>query len=343
MPQYPVLTLTNTDTLLEKEYVTQIQSVKNVELRSQASGFLEKIYVDEGQAVTKGQLLFQLNSSRYQSEVTKATALVGSAIAEMKAAEVDVNRIKILVEKNVISGTELEMARAKYKVAEAKLEEARANESNAKLLQSYTAIRAPFNGVINRIPLKLGSLVEEGALLTTLSDLESIYAYFYVSEKEYLEYMDARRKDSLHMTDEVLLLTADGKKFPAVGEIQTMENEINQSTGSLAFRAVFKNSNLLLKHGSTGKVILKNWIHDVILIPQKAVFEIQDKNYLYLLNDSNKVSIRSIKPIARLGNYYAVKEELRPGDRIVVEGNQTLKENEQVQPVTYTDSILFKY
>lgn len=329
---YPVVQLTVIDTTLEKEYVAQIQSVKNVEIRSQANGFIKKIFVDEGQFVKEGQLLFQLNAERYQNEVEKSTAVVGSAQAEMAAAEVEVRRVKILADKNVISKTELELAEAKYKIARAKVAEARANQSNAQLMLSYAYVKAPFSGVINRIPLKLGSLVNEGSLLTTISDVQSMYAYFNLSEREYLQYIDSKKKDSAQHSNDVYLALADGKKFPLMGKIETMETEINSSTGSLAFRARFQNMDGMLKHGSTGKILLTTWTNDVVLIPQKSVFEIQDKNYVYVIDQNNKVSIKNIVPGARAGNAYLIKDGLTSGDRILYEGSQTVREGQIITP-----------
>jgi membrane fusion protein, multidrug efflux system len=334
--EFPVLELTAIDTTLEKDYVAQIQSVKNVELRSQANGFIKKIYVDEGQYVQDGQLLFQLNDERYRNEVEKSVALVGSAVAEMGAAEVEVRRVKILADKNVISKTELELAEAKYKITKAKLAEAKANESNARLMLSYASVRAPFSGVINRIPLKLGSLVNEGSLLTTISDIQSMFAYFNLSEKEYLQYMDAKKKDSARHSGTVYLVLADGKRFPASGVVETMETEINTTTGSLAFRARFQNPGNLLKHGSTGKVLLTTVAGGVVMVPQKSVFEIQDKNYVYVVDKNNKVSTKNIIPGSRLGSAYLVREGLNAGDRILFEGNQTISEGQIIKPKEIT-------
>lgn len=330
--EFPVIQLKAIDTTLEKEYVAQMQSIKNVEIRSQANGYIKKIYVDEGQYVSEGQLLFQLNDERYRNEVEKSSALIGSAIAEMGAAEVEVRRVKILADKNVISKTDLELAEAKYKIAKAKLAEARANESNAKLMLSYASVKAPFSGVINRIPLKLGSLVNEGSLLTTLSDLQSMFAYFNLSEKEYLQYMYAKKKGSAQHSGTVYLLLADGKRFAAAGKIETMETEINTATGSLAFRARFQNPGNVLKHGSTGKVLLTTSANDVVIVPQKSVFEIQDKNYVYAVDKNNKVSIRNILPDKRLGNAYLVRDGIAAGDRILFEGNQTISEGQVIKP-----------
>lgn len=330
--EYPVVLLTTIDTVLEKEYVAQIQSVKNVEIRSQANGFLNKIFVDEGKYVKEGQLLFQLNAERYKNEVDKNNAMVGSAEAEMLAADVEVRRVKILAEKNIISKTELELAEAKFKIAKAKVAESRANLSNAQLMLSYAFVKAPFSGVINRIPLKIGSLVDEGTLLTTISDVESMFTYFNLSEREYLQYVDAKKKDSAQHSNNVHLELADGLRFPLVGKIETMETEINSSTGSLAFRARFQNMDNKLKHGSTGKVFLSTVTNNVMLIPQKSVFEIQDKNYVYVLDADNKVSVKNIVPEARAGNSYIIRDGLKPGDRILYEGNQTIREGQRITP-----------
>jgi RND family efflux transporter MFP subunit len=335
---YPTLIVSSIDTTLQKEYVTQIQSVKNVEIRSLAHGFIQKIYVDEGQEVQQGQLLFQLNAAKYQTEVVKAQALVGSAQAETRAAEVEVKRVKILADKNVISKTELELAEAKYKIALAKVTEAKAGEANARLLLSHTSVKAPFTGVINRLPLKLGSLVEEGTLLTTISDLQHVFAYFNLSEREYLQYKEAGKKDAATHSNEVQLLLANGSKFSAMGQIETMETEINQSTGSIAFRARFANKDKLLKHGSTGKILLTTGSDNVVPIPQKSVFEIQDKNYVYVVTPKNTVAIRSIKIAARLKNSYLVKEGIAAGEKIVYEGNQGLTEGQAIKTKVVSDN-----
>ncbi len=332
LAEFPVVELKEIDTVLEKEYVAQIQSVKNVEIRSQANGYIKKILVDEGEYVNEGQILFQLNAEKYQNEVEKSIALKGSAEAEMSAAEVEVRRVKILSDKNVISKTELELAEAKYKIAKAKVAEAKVNQTNAQLHLSFAYIKAPFSGVLNRIPLKVGSLVNEGTLLTTISDVKSMFAYFNLSEIEYLNFIENKKNDAEHHSNEVHLELANAKRFPNMGKIETMETEVNSSTGSLAFRAKFQNKDGMLKHGSTAKVLLTTPTKNVLLVPQKSVFEIQDKNFVYVVDSSNKVSIKSIVPNNRTGNAYIIKGGLQAGDKILYEGNQTIKEGQIIQP-----------
>ncbi len=327
---FPVLKLTARDTLLEKEYVSEIQAIRNVEIRSKVNSFLEKIHVDEGQEVKAGQLLFQLNSEPYKVAVEKAVAAVKSAEAEAMAAKVELSRVKLLVEKNVVSKTELQLAEAKVDIAYAKIRQALAEEADARLHLTFTEIRSPFNGVIDRLPLKLGSLIEEGTLLTTVADASQVFAYFNLSENEYLQFMRNKGIDSVAQPSEVALYLADGSKFQHSGRIETMEGQIDPGTGSIAFRARFSNNQKLLKHGASGKISLTSWVDDAILVPQKSVFEIQDKNYVYLVDEKGKVSMRSFTVKARVGQYYLVQQGLKAGDRIVFEGIQRIKEGSTI-------------
>jgi membrane fusion protein, multidrug efflux system len=329
---YPVTSLITRDTALLHEYVADIQAVRNVEIRARVEGYLEKIYVDEGQEVKKGQPLFRLTSQEYETSLAKAKANLTSVIAEAKGADLEVKRIRMLVDKKVISETELELAKARQKAAHAKIEEARSAESNAKLKLSYTYIKSPFDGIIDRIPLKTGSLINEGSLLTTVSDLRSVYSYFNVSEAEYLEYIKTRRQHPDRNTAEVQLILADGSVYKHPGKIETMEGEFDESTGSIAFRALFPNPSKLLKHGATGTVLLSNKVEDALLVPQKAVFEIQDKNYVFVVDTANKVAMKSFSPKARFSYFYIVDSGLAPKERIVYEGIQSLREGMHIQP-----------
>src|SRR5690349_21548689 len=191
--EVPVFQLQSKDTTLHRSYVASINARQNVELRAKASGFLESIMVDEGQFVKKGQLMFRLNDAEFKVEVSEAKAALTSALAEVKSAEVELRRVQSLVDKKIVTGTELELANAKLAAAKAKVDEARAKEEKANINLSYTAIRAPFDGIIDRIPHKLGSLVNEGTLLTTVSDNHAMHVYFKVSEQEYLHYVNKHK------------------------------------------------------------------------------------------------------------------------------------------------------
>jgi membrane fusion protein (multidrug efflux system) len=339
----PVLKLEQKDTVLYRDYVTDIQALKNVEIRARVQGFLETIYVDEGQTVKKGQPLFQLNDREFAIAVAKARASVTNAIAEAKSAELEVGRAKILVSKNVVTHTELDLAEAKLKAANAKVDEAKAEQADAETQLSYAKIRSPFDGVIDRIPLKAGSLINQGTLLTTISDAHEVYAYFNVSENEYLQYEKVLRKNPKALTGAIQLILADGSKYPYKGRIETLSGEFDNSTGSIAFRARFGNPDKLLKHGASGKVRLTTEEDNVILIPQKSVFEIQDKDYVFLLDKNNVAHMQGFVPKARIERYYLMQSGLKAGDTIVYEGVQNLRDGAHIKPVYIdTDSLLAK-
>jgi membrane fusion protein (multidrug efflux system) len=333
IPTIPVTELKTQKTDLHREYVGGIHAVKNVEIYARVKGYLEEVYVDEGKEVRKGQILFRINNEEYEADLAKAKANLQSAIAEAKGIELELKRVKLMVEKNVIAKSEVEVTEAKLAAANAKIEEAKSERSNAAIHLAQTQIRAPFDGVIDRLPAKVGSLINEGTLLTTLSDTKNVFAYFNVSENEYLEYVRSRgnasTKDAI-----VELELADGTFFKHKGTIETMEGAFDEGTGSIAFRARFANPEKLLKHGSTGKIRLTNTVDNAILVPQKAAFEIQDKNFVYVLGKDNKIKTRTFVPKSRLGDYYVVKSGLESGETIVYEGLQGLKDGATIVPKT---------
>ena len=338
--KFQVTTAMLIDTSYTKEYIAEIQSVQNVEIRARVKGFIEKIYADEGRSVQAGQVLFTFSSRGFEEEILKATAIEKNALAELKLADVELKNTHILVEKNIVSKSELEMAEAKREAILAKLDEARSAISVARLNLSFTSVKAPFNGVINRIPNKTGSLVDEGALLTTLSDNREVFAYFNVSESEYLDFI--KHNESGKQT-KVSLLMADNAVFDQEGFIETVESEIDKSSGNIAFRARFKNPRLLLKHGSSGKILMSTSIKNALIIPQKSTFEIQDKTYVFVIDSSNRVRMKPVVPKLRLPHIYIIEPGLTASDKIVYEGIQQIKEGDLVSPEMISmNSLLIK-
>ncbi|CCH00788.1 efflux transporter, RND family, MFP subunit [Fibrella aestuarina BUZ 2] len=331
-PELPIVQLTRQDATLDHDYAGNLEAVQNVEVRARVGGYLDKILVDEGQSVKQGQLLFQLNPAEYNVKIAEARASIESATAQEQSALVEMDRVKLLVDKNVISASELKLARAKVSSARAAIDQAKASLANAQLLVSLTNIRAPFNGVINRLPFKRGSLVEEGALLTTISDLREMYGYFNVSEKEYLAFIKKRHDPNKTTIREVELVLADDTHYPYKGKIETTETIFEGNSGTIAFRARFPNPKQLLRHGSTGKIRLSNDVDDALLVPQKAVFEVQDKNFVYVVDGGNKVRIRPFVPRSRVEQFYIVQSGLKAGDRVVYEGIQSLKDGMKIVP-----------
>ncbi|MBS1563575.1 MAG: efflux RND transporter periplasmic adaptor subunit, partial [Bacteroidetes bacterium] len=313
--ELPVMQVSQRDTTLYHTYVADIKACQNVELRARATGYLEKILVDEGQYVRKGQLMFQLNDAEFKVQVEEARSAVAMAKAEKEMADVELARVKNLVAKNIVTGSELDLAKAKLAAAEAKVDDALAKQENARIRLSYTSIRAPFDGLIDRIPSKRGSLVNEGTLLTTLSDIHQMHVYFNVSENEYLH---LTKKGQGQRTGQAVGLTLpDGSVYPQTGTVETMDGEFSEGTGSIAFRASFPNPNRLLKHGASGRIRIASGPVKGLLIPQKAVFEIQDKNYVFVLNQDNSVTMRNVVPDTRVDEFLLLKSGLKDGERIV--------------------------
>lgn len=330
--QLPVTTLSHIDTVVGFNYVADIQALRNVEIRARVNGFLEKICVDEGQLVRTGDCLFRLSTAEFEQELQQAKANLLQVKSEAVAAELEVKRVQQLVENNIISKTELELAQSKLALAEAKIEQAKALVSNAKIKLSYTEINAPFEGIIDRIPLKQGSVIEQGSLLTSVSDNSSVFAYFNLSESEYLNYRKILQAKNTLQEDSLSLTLADGSRYPYYGKIETIEADISSTTGSIAFRARFPNPKGWLRHGATGRVTLFNENENVLVIPQKAVFELQDKNYVFVLAKDSVVHMKPIRYRARLGNFYIISEGLAPGETIVIEGLQNIQDGMKIRP-----------
>jgi len=329
---FPVTDVIKMDTTIYTDYVTELHAVQNVEIRARVSGYLEKNWVDEGAHVKKGQLLFSINSQEYQQELSKAKALYKSAVAEVKAAELDYKNVSQLASSKIVSTTELELAKNKLDAQKAKLEEALAHQNHAQLRLSNTEIRAPFDGIINRIPNKMGSLIEEGTLLTTISSNDEVYAYFDVSEKEYLNFAKSVKNDEIN-SRLVGLILADGSEHEAKGVIETVEGAIDANTGTIAFRARFKNTGMLIKHGASGKVRLYKKLKNALIIPQKSTYEIQDKMYVMVVDKQNRVLARNIIVSSRVPHLFIVGRGLSAGEQVVYEGTQRLVSGQEIKPV----------
>ncbi|MEA4810099.1 Efflux pump periplasmic linker BepF [bioreactor metagenome] len=332
--EIPVIRIKPSNTVFNNNIVAEIQAVKNVEIRSRIKGYLEQIMVDEGKEVRKGQPLFKISSPEYTAEYTKAQATLKRAIAEEKAARLEVERVEMLAAKNVVVKSELVLVQSKADIAKAAVDEARATLKNAEAFLNFSTITAPFDGVVNRIPLKIGSLINEGDLLTSVSDISSIYAYFYLSEAEYLKYLKAKTKgDSVPDERNIHLKLADGSQYKHVGIVETVASEIEGTTGAIAFRARFINPEKMIKHGASGTITLETNMGDVIMIPQKSVMEIQNKNYVFVVDKSNKVKMRSVALGKRIGFNYIVQHGVAKEELIVYEGVQLLRDGNEIKPI----------
>lgn len=301
------------DTTLIRNYVCQIHAISHIELRALEKGYLQKIYVDEGQSVKQGQMMFQIMPMLYQAEQQKARA-------EADFAEIEYKNTKSLADSNIVSKNELAMAKAKLAKANAEL-----SLTNVRL--GFTEIRAPFNGIMDHFQVRLGSLVDEGDLLTTLSDNSKMWVYFNVPEAEYLDYKSGDDQENMK---QVNLMMANNKKFPYVGKVETIEADFNNETGNIAFRATFPNPKGLLRHGETGNVLVTLPYKNALLIPQKATFEVLEKKYVYVVDKDSKIKSREITVAAELPHIFVVQSGLKKEDKILLEGLRLVRENEKI-------------
>ncbi|RYE81437.1 MAG: efflux RND transporter periplasmic adaptor subunit [Myxococcales bacterium] len=301
------------DTELTHEYVAQVRAIQHIELRALEKGYLQGIFSDEGQRVTKGMKMFQIMPMIYQAEVQKANA-------EAEVTEIELRNTKMLADKNVVSPNELALARARFN-------KARAEVSLAATQRSLTEIRAPFDGLMGRFQVRLGSLVNEGDLLTTLSDNRTVWVYFNVSEAEYLKY---KSQPESERTTAVKLMMADGQIFDQPGKVEAIEADFNNETGNLAFRATFANPKGLLRHGETGKVQMAVPYKNALLIPQKATFDVLDRKFVFVIDDRNVVHSRPITIAAELPQLFVVASGLDEHDRILIDGLRKVRDGGKV-------------
>jgi membrane fusion protein (multidrug efflux system) len=309
---------------IEHGHVGEVQAVRRVELRARIKGWVESLLIDEGQTVAEGQVLFKISARELQQELRRQRAVVASAAAELKSAEIERTNTRPLRDKGVVSSAELALLDAKILALKAKLDEARAGEGAAEINLSYAEVKAPFAGVVNRIPFKAGSMVDEGALLTTLTDTSEVFVYCSVSEREYLDELSSRPPVKVNFE------LANGERLANDGRTDALESEFDKATGTLALRARFANPNGVLRHGSTGKVVVKTQVKDALTVPLKSTFEVQDQVYAYVVDAKGTVRARRIVPSLRLQDRYVIAEGLTAEDRYVVEGLQALKEGDTI-------------
>lgn len=302
-----------TDTAIIKDYVCQIRSIRHIDLRAQEKGYLQNIFVDEGQFVKQGQLLFKIMPKIYEAELQ-------SAQAEVNFAQIEYQNTKKLADSNIVSPNELAMAKAK-------LDKAKAELALKQVHLQFTEIRAPFDGIIDRLHVRQGSLISEGDLLTNLSDNSKMWVYFNVPEAEYLNYKSHAQSDT---SVKVELMMANHEVFEHPGVVETIEADFDNETGNIPFRATFPNPKGLLRFGETGNIRMEVPIKNALIIPQKATFEVLDKRYVYVVGKDNRIQSREITVGADLEDLYVVTGGLSENDKILLEGLRKVKNNDKI-------------
>lgn len=302
------------DTAVYKDYVAQIRSINHIELRALEKGYIQSVLVDEGQSVKKGQLLFKIQANVYEADVNKAKA-------EVKFAEIEYQNAKNLSNKDIVAPQEAAMA-------EAKLEKAKAELASMQTHLKFTEIRAPFDGIIGKLNVRIGSLVDEGELITELSDNSKMWVYFNVPEAEYLNQMEVSTDSNPMKVD---LRLANGKLFDQKGSVETIISDFNHETGNIAYRATFSNPKALLRYGQTGNIMIKTAFDNAMMIPQKATFEELEKKYVFVVTKDNIVKAREIKIESELPHIYIVSSGLSKDDKILLNGLRLVEENKKIE------------
>ncbi|MDM8161603.1 efflux RND transporter periplasmic adaptor subunit [Labilibaculum sp. K2S] len=337
---FPVQSVKKENITIYTEYAANIEGEQNIEIRPKVDGFVEKIYIDEGSQVKEGQILFKLTAKTLNQQVKAAEANVEVAKAQVVSAQVDVSKIKPLVEKNIVSAVQLETSESNLNAAKAQLTAARADYMNAKENLDYTIIKSPVDGIVGSIPYRIGSLVgrTESQPLTTVSNISNVYAYFSLNEKQLLQFNRQLNgnsvKDMIKALPEVELILADGSTYNQKGKIETINGMVNPRTGSVSYRAIFSNPDNLLRSGISGKIKLPSNINQAIILPQKSTFELQGKHFVYLLGNENKIESKEVFVSETLGNDFIIEEGLTEGQVFVAGGLIKLREGMQILPQT---------
>ncbi|MBP1616514.1 MAG: efflux transporter, family, subunit [Bacteroidetes bacterium] len=324
VPVYETLVTSKQNAELQYAYPVTIKGSEDVEIRPRLEGFIKDIYVDEGSAVKKGQLLFTIDAPNTEKDLRTAEAAILSAKAQVSTAKLNVDRIRPLAEKNIVSGVQLSTAENSYQTALAGLDQAKATLANARASRSWANVTSPVDGVVGTIAFRKGSFVSSAYVITTVANVGNVYAYFSLNEKDLNTFLKnlqgATQTEKLKNTPPIKLILADGTEYPESGKIQTISGVVNVTTGSANFRVEFPNKAGLLRSGSSGKIIIPEQLKDVVVIPQTSTFARQDKTLVYKVQgDSVVQSVISVVGLPD-GQNYAVTEGLTEGVRIVKSG-----------------------
>lgn len=337
--EFAVLVVNSTTSDQTTSYPATIRGTQDIEVRPQVSGFIVKLCVDEGATVRKGQALFQIDPTQYAAAVGQAKAAVEMAKANVATLTLTEKNKKALFDQKIISDFEYQTAVNQLMSAKASLVQAEASLVSANQNLSFCTVTSPSNGVVGTFPYRIGSLVSPSVAqpLTTVSEINDVYVYFSMTEKELLRLTRAggTLKEQLEKMPAVRLQLSDGTTYQSEGKIDAVSGVIDQSTGSVSMRAVFPNDKNILRSGGTGNIIFPYTMDGIIIIPQSATVEIQDKKFVFVLQADNSVKNTEIQ-ISNLddGKNYLVTNGLKSGDKIVIEGVQNLRDGQAIEPIT---------
>lgn len=314
-------------------YPGSIEGRDNVDIKAQVTGYLEAVYVKEGQYVQKGQTLFRINPSVYNEQVNNSNAVLKTALANQATAKLEVEKLKPLVEGEVVSEMQLKTAQASYQAATAQVDQAKSALGSSRINAGFTYIKAPVAGYIGRIPNRTGNLISpsDPSPLTTLSDINTVNVYFSMNEADFLRYTKAKIASEDH-TGNVDLILPDGSTYAYKGQLENASGNFDRTTGSMQMKAIFQNPDKLLRAGGTAKVMIHQSIDDVIKLPKTAVKDIQDRFFVYKLSSKNKVVMSPIEISGGTINDYFVSSGVKAGDKIAINRIDALTEGALVLP-----------
>ena len=337
--QFAVEAVKATSSNQSEQYPATIKGLQDIEVRPQVSGLIVKLCVDEGATVRKGQALFQIDPTQYKAAYDQAAASVKSAKANLETITATERNKKMLHDQKIISDFEYQTAVNNLLTAKANLAQAEAAYTAAKQNLDFCTVKSPSDGVIGTFPYRIGALVSPSISepLTTVSEIGDMYVYFSMTEKQLLDLTRAggTLKEQLEKMPAVKLQLADGTMYDAEGKIDAVSGVIDQTTGSVSMRAIFPNKQNILRSGGMANVVFPYTMSEIILIPQTATQEIQDKKFVYVLQPDSTLKHTEIQ-ISNLndGKNYIVTGGLKEGDQIVVEGVQTLQDGQKISPIT---------
>lgn len=337
--EYAVMTVNSSSSDQTTSYPATIRGTQDIEIRPQVSGFIVKLCVDEGATVRKNQPLFEIDPTQYKAAYNQAKAAVEMAQANVSTLELTEKNKKDLYDKAIISSFEYQTAVNQLASARATLAQSKASMVSAKQNLDFCTVKSPSNGVVGTFPYRIGSLVSPSisSPMTTVSEIGDVYVYFSMTEKELLQLTKAggTLKEQLDKMPAVQLQLADGTMLDEKGKIDAVSGVIDQSTGSVSMRAIFPNDKKILRSGGTGNVIFPYTMDGIIMIPQSATVEIQDKKFVYVLQSDNTIKNTEIQisPLSD-GQTYLVTKGLKGGDKIVIEGVQSLRDGQEITPIT---------
>lgn len=337
-PELPVITLDTSSAMTSSQYAALLEGKVNVDIRPQVDGYLDKIFIDEGSFVKAGQPLFQINDRPYREQLNKDIANLHAMESAVTTAELEADKIRPLVTNKVVAEMQLKTANAAVQTAKANVEQAKAAVAASRINVDFTLVKAPVSGYIGRIPKRVGNLVgrADATPLTTLSDISEVYAYFSMSENDFMNFSKgasgASLQQQLRQLRPVSLQLSNGDEFQQKGRIEMVDGQFNKTTAAISLRATFPNPGAVLRSGNTGKVKIEQLYTGVIQVPQAATLEMQDKVFVYELGDSNVVKRRIIQLAGSNGDNFIVKEGLKRGDKIITAGIETLVEGTVVTP-----------